>query len=111
MSFRLGCLVGISNSCKNPEDQAMGNINVANGIFSDTWHDLVLRKAKPAEDIATRNAPPRIKIRANQGFRTASAVEIMMRIGIVRPSATCVGVMVPDIFRFINIFPNPYLYI
>jgi len=89
----------------------MGNINVAKGIFSATRHDLVLRKAKPAENTATSNAPPRINIAANQGFRTASAMEIMMMIGIVRPSATCVGVMVPDIFRFINIFPNPYLYI
>jgi len=89
----------------------MGNINVAKGIFSATRYDLVLRKAKPAEDIATNNTPPRIKIRGNQGFKIASAMEIMMRIGIVRPSATCVGVMVPDIFRFINIFPNPYLYI
>jgi len=104
-------LVGINNSCKNPEDQAMGNINMAKGIFSATRYDLVLRKANPAENTATRDAPPRIKIKGNQGFKIASAMEIMMRIGIVRPSATCVGVMVPDIFRFINIFPNPYLYI
>jgi len=89
----------------------MGNINVAKGIFSATRHDLVLRKAKLAENTATRDAPPRIKIRGNQGFKIASAMQIVMMIGIVRPSATCVGVMVPDIFRFINIFPNPYLYI
>ena len=89
----------------------MGNINVAKGIFSATRYDLVLRKAKPAENTATRDIPPRIKIRGNQGFKIASAMQIMMMIGTVRPSTTCVGVMVPDIFRFINIFPNPYLYI